>query len=344
MSVSELVGAVLTRPQVEPAEARAILARDWAIEGDLRPLPSERDQNFAVAIDGQDRFVLKLSNASEDAAFLDLQQKAMARLVAGGVPCQVPVVALDGREVLDVGSDGRPILARVLTWLPGRPLATIPPAHRPEPLLRDLGRVMGRAATALGSFEHPAAHRPFQWEAGQGLEVIAAHASAVADVERRELLSRWIDRLRRLADTLPGLRHGVIHNDANDHNVLVDDAGSAIAGLLDLGDAVYSVVANELAVAAAYAALGAPDPLAVVATIRAGFEETCPLRDDERAVVVELVALRLATSVALSAHQSRLDPADAYLTVSEAPAWALLTTLIDIEPAAAGTRIRASRP
>ena len=132
MSVSELVGAVLTRPQVEPAEARAILARDWAIEGDLRPLPSERDQNFAVAIDGQDRFVLKLSNASEDAAFLDLQQKAMARLVAGGVPCQVPVVALDGREVLDVGSDGRPILARVLTWLPGRPLATIPPAHRPE--------------------------------------------------------------------------------------------------------------------------------------------------------------------------------------------------------------------
>jgi hydroxylysine kinase len=344
MTVSELVGAVLTRPQVDPDAARTILARAWAIEGDLRPLPSERDQNYAVAIDGQDRFVLKLSNAAEDPGFLDLQQRAMARLVAAGVPCQVPVVALDGREVLDVGSEGRPTLARVLTWLPGRPLATIPPADRPEPLLRDLGRVMGRAATALGSLEHPAAHRPFQWEAGQGIEVIAAHAPAVVDPERGELLRRWVDRLRRLAVTLPGLRHGVIHNDANDHNVLVDDAGSAIAGLLDLGDAVHSVVANELAVAAAYAALGAPDPLAVVATIRSGFEETCPLRDDERGVVVELVALRLATSVALSAHQSRLDPEDTYLTVSEAPAWALLATLIEIEPADAATRVATNRP
>ena len=105
--MSELVGAVLTRPRVDPAAARAILARHWAIDGDVRPLPSERDQNFAVVVDGQDRFVLKLSNATEDAAFLDFQQKAMARLVAAGVPCQVPVVALDGREVLDVGSDGR---------------------------------------------------------------------------------------------------------------------------------------------------------------------------------------------------------------------------------------------
>jgi Ser/Thr protein kinase RdoA (MazF antagonist) len=344
VTVSDLVGAVLTRPRMDEPTARTILGAQWAIEGVLRPLPSERDQNFAVAVDGQDRFVLKLSNATEDPAFLDLQQKAMARLVAAGVPCQVPVVALDGREVVEVGSEGHPTLARVLTWLPGRPLATIPPADRSEALLRDLGRVMGRVATALGSFEHPAAHRPFQWEAGQGLEVIAAHAPAVVDAERGNLLRRWIDRLGRLGDTLPGLRHGVIHNDANDYNVLVDDAGTAIAGLLDLGDAVHSVVANELAVAAAYAALGTPDPLAVVATIRAGFEETCPLRDDERGVVVELVALRLATSVALSAHQSRLDPADAYLTVSEATAWTLLATLIDIEPAAAASRIAASRP
>jgi hypothetical protein len=54
---------------------------------------------------------------------------------------------------------------------------------------------------------------------------------------------------------------------------------------------------------------------------------------------VELVALRLATSVALSAHQSRLDPDDAYLTVSEAPAWALLGHLIAFESATAAARV-----
>jgi Ser/Thr protein kinase RdoA (MazF antagonist) len=337
--VSDRVSAVLTRPSVEPEEARAILDRHWAIDGDLRSLPSERDRNFAVRVEGRDRFVLKLSNATEDPSFLDLQHRAMARLAAAGVPCQLPVVTIDGQDVIDVGGDGAPTLARLLTWLPGRPLATIPPAERSDELLHDLGRVMGRVATALVTFDHPAAHREFQWEAERGLEVIAAHAPAVADPERAALLVRWVQRLAVLGDALPDLRHGVIHNDANDHNVLVDDDDRWVAGLLDFGDAVHSVVANELAVAAAYAALEADDPLVVVAAIRAGFEETCPLRADERAVLVELVALRLATSVALSAHQSRLDPSDAYLTISEAPAWALLDRLIAIDPTQAAARI-----
>ncbi len=90
---------------------------------------------------------------------------------------------------------------------------------------------------------------------------------------------------------------------------------------------------NELAVAAAYAALDAPDPVATIAAVRAGFEEVLPLDERERDLLLELVALRLATSVALSAHQSRLDPDDPYLTVSEAPAWALLARLAAVEPA-----------
>jgi Ser/Thr protein kinase RdoA (MazF antagonist) len=186
---------------------------------------------------------------------------------------------------------------------------------------------MGRSAAALAGWDHPAAHRPFQWEAGRGLGVIDAHAAAVTDPGRAALLAIWRARLEPLAQVLPGLRHGVIHNDANDHNVLVDAAGERVSGLLDLGDAVWSVVVNELAVAAAYAALEAPDPLAVIAAIQGGFEAACPLSDDERSVVRDLVALRLATSVSLSAHQSRLDPDDPYLTVSERPAWDLLGRL-----------------
>jgi Ser/Thr protein kinase RdoA (MazF antagonist) len=339
VGVSDRVGAVLTRPRLDLEEARAILGRHWAIDGELRPLPSERDRNFAVGVDGQDRFVLKLSNATEDPAFLDLQHRAMARLVEAGVPCQVPVMTIDGHEVLDVGRDGTPTLARLLTWLPGRPFVSIAAADRSDELLRDLGRVMGRTATALSTFDHPAAHRVFQWDSERGLAVIAAHAPAIVDPERAALLGRWTERLAALGAAMPGLRHGVIHNDGNDHNVLVDDDGRRIAGLLDLGDAVHSVVLNELAVPAAYAAFGAVDPLAAIGTVRAGFEETCPLRADERGWLVEMVALRLATSVAMSAHQSLLDPDDAYLTVSEASAWTLLEALIDIDPSTAAARI-----
>ena len=330
--MNELVGAVLTRPCLDASAAAAILRREWGLSGDLRDLPSERDRNFAVVVDGIERFVLKISNANEDPAFLDLQHRAMDRLVAAGLPCQQALPTRSGTEIVDVGTPASPHFARLLTWLPGRPLATIPPAGRAAGLLEDLGRTMGRTAAALMGFDHPAAHRSFQWSAEQGADVIRAHAPAIRDRLRVALIERWLDRLAPLEATFADLRHGVIHNDANDHNVLVGDDGATVTGLLDLGDSIWSVLINELAVAAAYAALGARNPRGVIEAVRRGFESALPLTDLERAALPKLVGLRLATSVALSAHQSALAPDDPYLTVSEAPAWAVLGRLIE-EPA-----------
>lgn len=327
--MTDLVGAVLTRPFIEPEAAATRLERSWGITGELRSLPSERDRNFAVRVGSGEAFVLKISNLDEDPAFLELQHAALALLAAAGVPCQRPVPSLAGEEIVrwKPTSSSHPALVRLLTWLPGRPLAEIPPAVRSQELLEDLGATMGRSAHALAGLDHPAARRVFQWDARRGIEVVAGHAGAVVDPARGALLGRWQSRLARLADVLPSLRQGVIHNDANDHNVLVADDGRHISGLLDLGDAVHSIVVNELAVAAAYAALDAPDPLGVIAAVRRGFERELPLTSEERAIVLDLVALRLCTSVALSAHQSRLAPDDPYLTISERPAWALLATL-----------------
>ena len=248
--MSELVGAVLTRPSVDADRAAAILREEWGIDGVLRPLPSERDRNFAVAPDGVERFVLKISNATEDPAVLAFQHEALARLDAAGVPCQLPVPTIGGDVLVavDPGREGgTPLLVRLMTWLPGQPLATLPQAERTPALLRDLGWVMGRAARAFDGWDHPAAHRDFQWEAGRGRQVIDAHAAAVTDPGRAAILAAWRRRLEPLSAVLPTLRHGVIHNDANDHNVLIDPEAGRVTGLLDLGDSVWSVVASELA-------------------------------------------------------------------------------------------------
>jgi Ser/Thr protein kinase RdoA (MazF antagonist) len=328
--MTDTVGAVLTRPSIDVATAAEILWQQWGIRAELRPLPSERDRNWAVVPDGEERFVLKVSNDADDPTLLEFQHGAMARLDAAGVPCQLPLPALDGSPIVSARTpDGRRRLVRLLTWLPGRPLASVPTAARSTAMLRDLGWVMGRTARALDGWDHEAAHRPFQWNAVQGVEVIETHRGAIEDERRVALLKRWRPRFERLRDTLPTLRQGVIHNDANDHNILVDADADRVSGLLDLGDSVWSVVLNELAVAVAYAALGADDPLVVTDAVREGFESALPLTDDERAVLPDLIALRLATSVALSAHQARLDPDDAYLTVSEAAAWTLLERLAD---------------
>jgi Ser/Thr protein kinase RdoA (MazF antagonist) len=319
-----------SRPSVSPSAAAAALRRWWGLEGDLEALPSERDQNFLVR-DGAGRptFVLKIANLEERLDFLDCQHRAMGLLARAGVPVQPVRPTIDGAEITGLGDPGPP-WARVLGWLPGRTLATLD--VRPPALLEDLGRTMGRSATALIQFDHPAARRDFQWDVLQAGSVIHSGLAAIADPGRAALLVAVEARLRNdLEPRLPGLRRSAIHNDANDHNVLVDDAGRNVVGLLDFGDMVHSLTAHEAAVACAYAMFGVADPADVAPRVVAGFDSTCRLSADELDAIPSLVLARLGASVAISAVQSRLAP-DPYLRISEEPAWKVLERLMAQSP------------
>jgi hypothetical protein len=66
----------------------------------------------------------------------------------------------------------------------------------------------------------------------------------------------------------------VLHQDANDFNVLVRDDGSGaprISGIIDFGDATSGRRANELAVALAYALLDVPDVAATARRMIGGY-------------------------------------------------------------------------
>ncbi len=311
-----------SRPTISRSAVAQALRRWWGLKGSLEDLPSERDQNFLVRdASGEPAHVLKIANLAEDRAFLDCQEQAMQALSEAGVPVQQVRTTFDGQAIVGLGDPGPP-WCRLLSWLPGRLLATV---ENPEPALwTDLGATMGRSATALMDFDHPAARRAIQWDVQVAGAVIARGIDDVADGVRSRLLAGIAEGLRAdLVPRLPSLRRSVIHNDANDHNVVVDDAGLRVAGLLDFGDLVHSVTAHEAAVACAYAMLGRADPATVLQRIVAGFDATCALTEDELDALPSLILARLGASVAISALQSRLAP-DPYLRVSEDPAWALL--------------------
>jgi Ser/Thr protein kinase RdoA (MazF antagonist) len=274
--------------------------------------------------------VLKIANLDEDRSFLECQLQAMATVEAAGVPVQHARPSLDGDPIVAIGDPGPP-WARVMTWLPGRIMAA---AHDPDPTLWvDLGSLMGRVATALADFHHPAARRHFQWDVLQAGSVIAGGVDAIDDAARTDVLTAVASRLRTdLVPRLATLRRSVIHNDANDHNILVDATGTHVAGLLDFGDMVHSVTAQEAAVTAAYAMFGAQDPAAALRAVTRGFDGACPLTADELDALPSLVLARLAASVAISAVQARLAP-DPYLRVSEEPAWRVIEWLMAEPPA-----------
>jgi 4-aminobutyrate aminotransferase-like enzyme len=107
----------------------------------------------------------------------------------------------------------------------------------------------------------------------------------------------------------------VLHNDANDLNVLVDAQGAL--SLVDFGDVVRAPRVCGLAVACTYAMFGADDPVRAVLPVVEGYHAQWPLSPQELALVEPLVRTRLAMSACLAAVQRAEQPDNDYLDVSQ---------------------------
>jgi Ser/Thr protein kinase RdoA (MazF antagonist) len=124
------------------------------------------------------------------------------------------------------------------------------------------------------------------------------------------------------------LRHGLIHGDANDYNVLV--RVGRVVGLLDFGDMVYSAVICDLAVALAYALLDQPHPLEASGHIIRAYHSRFALTEPEIDALYPLMTARLCMSLCYAAYNAQVKRGDAYQLVTAGPAWALLQLLIAI--------------
>jgi 4-aminobutyrate aminotransferase-like enzyme/Ser/Thr protein kinase RdoA (MazF antagonist) len=317
------------RPDVGPELAAAIAETCFGVRvGEVVELPSERDRNFRLSHDGVPRYVLKVAGPDETRALLAAQNAAMFHLATRleGLAVPLPERAPDGALIAEAGdASGTLRLVRLLTWLPGTPLAELDREGDDPVLATSLGEAAGQVAAALADFAQPALGRAFRWDVAGAPAIVRHHRDEVADTDRRALLDDWMARLAPTYAALGDLPRGVVHNDANDHNVLV--AGSRVTGLLDFGDMVHSVQVAEAAVPVAYAMFEARQPLVAAERIVAGFHARRPLTGPELAALFPLVIARLCLSVALAVHQRRLQPDNAYLAISEAGAWQTLERL-----------------
>ena len=307
---------VLDVPRVTIDEATSCALRDFGVTGRGSPLPSERDQNVLLETDGGERFVLKIANAAESRALLEAQNAALAYAARRSTLCPTVVPAVDGRTLVELHAGGGTHLVRLLTWMPGAPLAGVDEA--PRELLEDLGARLAELDAALDGFDHPAIHRDFYWDLARAFDVVRDASPLVDDGAMRALVIDLAARVHaRDGARLAGLRRAAVHNDPNDYNVLVN-AGSVV-GFLDFGDIVSSYAVADLAIAIAYAVLDEDDPLDAAVSIVRGYARSRSLDDDEIAALFGLVLLRLCASVCIAARQQRQRPDDPYLSISQAP-------------------------
>jgi len=192
---------------------------------------------------------------------------------------------------------------RLLSWVDGEPWA------RRAGEMASLGATVARVDKALAGFTHPDMHRPHKWN------------------------------LENVVDGLDGLPRQVIHNDANEYNVLVGPDGR-VAGLIDFGDVVHCARVCGLAIAGAYAMQGCPDPARAVVPLVRAYHEVTPLSVDELAVLYELMVARLRMSIAMAEAYASERPDNAYLQVSQAGVREVLAKLEGEDPVLAHFRFR----
>ncbi len=313
------------------------LAHKWyGLRVTAQALPSERDQNFYLQTEPGQEFVLKIAHSDEQFDVLDLQNRVLEHLAARAPSLALPRVCVTtaGETITTVKSaEGARHLMRLLGYVPGKLLAHVKP-HTPE-LLQSLGHTLGVMDEALQDFSHPSARRELKWDLTRAAW-IRDYLHYIAQPARRGIVERVLDDFEtRVMPRLPKLRTSVIYNDANDYNVLVRDAGAGhnrVVGVIDFGDLTETQTVCELAIAAAYAIMDKPDPVAAAAQIVAGYHAAFPLTEAELAALFPLICIRLCISVTNSAYQQKAEPENEYLMISERPAWTLLEKLAAVNP------------
>ena len=304
-------------PEFSDDAAMELLRTYWGLDAAVRPLVSERDQNFRVTTGGGE-YVLKIANAAEPDAVTDFQIKALIhiadRVDALSLPIRAPEVrrTLEGSDSIRVDRDGRMHVIRLVSFVPGTPLGD----KLPSPgLARNMGAYLANLGLALAGFSHPGSGHSLMWDIQQALKLRDLVGYVRSPAAGAAVSAALDDFETHAMPVLPRLRRQVIHSDMNPDNVLLEaPGGEVVAGVIDFGDMLEAPLIADVAIAGSYLRALSGDPLSLVAELLAGFHAIRPLAGAEIDILFELVMARICASIAiLDWRAATRDDDDPYL-------------------------------
>ena len=293
---------------------------NFDLSGKVTNLYSDRDQNFLIQSKSNQKFILKISNPAEQPEILELQNKATlfirSREPNLGIPLQIG-------EIKEFNKNGKIYFIRLVEYLDGQFLKDSLVGNAAH---EKLGEFLGKLSLSLNGFSHPVADREFEWDV-RATGLIKSRLDYLKSKSDKKTVTHFLNEYKN--NVLPiaiELKMAVIHNDGNDHNILVDENGET-TGIIDFGDMVYSYQAAEPAVCMAYLGLEKEDAFTPMAQILKGYHSCFSLNNSELKSIIYLVCIRLCISVTMSAWRMKLFPENKYLSVSQKLAWNLLRKL-----------------
>lgn len=302
-------------------------------ETTVGPLEGYDSINFKV-VHKSGVFVLKQhQNTPEIVALLKAEAKILerlARLQAYDFPRNI---TSNSGETLVIDGDR---VFQLLSYVEGHFLNKV---THDEPLLHAFGVFLGEMDKALEeTYQTAIAAKETVWDL-KHFKKSSALMVHIGNPRDRNLVDYFFLQFNeQVVPVAHQLRKGILHNDANDWNVLVQNG--RVSGIIDFGDMCHTWVINELAVALTYVMMHKENPLAIAIPVIQGYHNTYPLEEHELDILYYLIAARLCTSVCNSAYSKKMKPDSDYIVLSEKPAWDLLRRWVAINPIEAGNTFK----
>lgn len=328
-------------PTLSETEARQVAMDLFGLEGEFKPLESERDQNYRITTPQGTVVVFKISNVNEEFGVLDFQTKALMHFESRDHTLPVPrVVRNKSGEAISrfTSSKGEQHFSHVLTYLEG---SLVENGEFNPILLRNIGATLGKIDLALRSFYHSNAGHEIVWDVMRCLQ-LRPHTQHIQDLGVRKNVDSVFDRMEKVVlPKLRNMRHQVIHADAHNLNTLFNpDLPNEVAGILDFGDMHFAPLPMEIAVAADFDYFPIEHWVDGLCALTQGYDRVYPLEETEIDVIFDLVLCRLAmVATVIAWRNNNVAPGQAaYLP--DSPGTKILAYLLNIGHETVNDRLR----
>ncbi|WP_075351509.1 aminotransferase class III-fold pyridoxal phosphate-dependent enzyme [Algoriphagus marinus] len=285
--------------------------------------------NYSIVDSGKKSILKTYPFEAEYADILEAENEVLLQLSAhinSGIPKPIPFQK--GQFLLKKELSGKPSMFRLLSFLEGEFLGSIPPS---KTTYKSLGSFLADLDLGLKECKsYVLRSRQLDWDI-QYLQLNKPLIESIPSAQDRSLVRYFFLQFEEnVVPIMHQLRKQLIHGDANEWNILTKDG--EVTGIIDFGDCTYSPLINEVAIALTYIIYDKEKPLDWVTDFLKAYHQKLPLEAQELEILYYLIAARLCISVCQSAQARKVDPENSYATISEKAAWATLRKWIAISP------------
>jgi 4-aminobutyrate aminotransferase-like enzyme/Ser/Thr protein kinase RdoA (MazF antagonist) len=308
---------------MEISEAiKHFLSPTYKVES-ISKLHGEIDLNFKIVTCDKESFLLKLTLADRENAF----QNKLEKFISDQDNFQGSKLVNTFELILEYRT--KTYKAKLFNWVSGKVWDDLK-LHREE-LFTSLGEKAGELTGLLNQFDCNTAHTEMDWDLDQSLWV-ENYTHLFSDAELSQVLPVIKDFKSELHN-YSRLRKSVVHNDLNEHNIIVNSKNhNCISGLIDFGDAIYTQTINDVAIALAYTTMELNHPLKASRALLKGYHKFFPLQVEELDVLYNALRMRYVVSLTKAKINAKQNPDSDYLQISTAKAWNGLKTWNRISP------------